>query len=268
MLRGDGTAWVNIGDKWASGGNGGGGSFMADRGEAWAHAKDAKGWRSPPPGYKDKDIVGLPFMLAFAMRAEGWFWRQTNIWAKPNGMPESVRDRSTISHEYVLQFSKRNDYWYDTEAARTPVAPSSETRLAQNVGAQEGSDRANGGAKTNGTMKAVQRQSDKQRGHSRRHDGFNDRWDAMEKSEQQANGANLRSVWWLSPAQFREGHFAVMPSSLAEICIACGCPPGGTVLDPFAGAGTTGLVADRLWPRRDPDPTQPGVWRHGASAHH
>lgn len=218
VLKPEGTAWVNIGDKWASGGNGGGGSFMAERGEAWAHARQSKGWRKPPTGYKDKDLVGVPFMLAFAMRADGWFWRQCNIWAKPNGMPESVSDRSTISHEYVLHFSKRNDYWYDETAARTPTAPSTETRLAQDVDAQAGSDRANGGAKTNGPMKAV---------------GI-------------AAGANLRSVWWISPAQYSDGHFAVMPDTLAEICMVAGCPKGGTVLDPFGGAGTTGLVADRL----------------------
>lgn len=246
VLRSDGTCWINIGDKWASGGNGGGGKWMVERGHAWDHAKGAKGWRKPPAGYKDKDLVGLPFMLAFAMRADGWFWRQCNVWAKPNGMPESVRDRSTISHEYVLHFSKRNDYWYDSDAARTPPAPSTETRLAQDVDAQAGSHRANGGGKTNGPMKAVGRASDKQRGHTRRHAGFNDRWDAMERSDQIAAGSNLRSVWWVSPAQFRDGHYAVMPDRIAEICIVAGCPEGGTVLDPFGGAGTTGLVADRL----------------------
>ena len=197
-------------------------------------------------------------MLAFAMRAEGWFLRQCNIWAKPNCMPESVTDRSTAAHEYVFHFSKQNDYWYDNEAARTPPAPSSETLLAQNVEAQEGSVRANGGGKTNGPMRAVQRKAlpgsqaklgvlrDKQRGHSRKHNGFNDRWDAMPVAEQRAMGANLRSVWWISPAQYREGHYAVMPDALAEICIAAGCPQDGTVLDPFGGAGTTGLVADRM----------------------
>ncbi len=245
VLRPDGTCWVNIGDKWASGGNGGGGSFMQDRGDAWAHVKGNKGWRSPPVGYKDKDLVGVPWMLAFAMRAEGWYLRQCNIWAKPNCMPESVTDRSTASHEYVFQLSKSNDYWYDADAARTPAAPSTETRLAQNVEAQGGSDRANGGGKTNGPMKAVRR-SDKQRGHSRKHNGFNDRWDAMPVAEQRANGANLRSVWWISPAQYRDGHYAVMPAALAEICIVSGCPKKGVVLDPFGGAGTTGLVADRL----------------------
>lgn len=226
VLRPQGTCWINIGDKWA-------------------HAKDAKGWRNPPSGYKDKDLVGVPFMLAFAMRADGWFWRQCNVWAKPNCMPESVRDRSTISHEYVLHFSKSNDYWYDSDAARTPPSPSTETRLAQNVDDQEGSRRANGGAKTNGTMKAVGRKTDKQRGHSRKHAGFNERWDAMGRSEQVARGANLRSVWWISPAQYKEGHFAVMPDRLAEICILAGCPKGGLTLDPFGGAGTTALAALR-----------------------
>ena len=231
VLRPDGTCWINLGDKWASGGNGGGGSFMEERGEAWAHARDQKGWRSPPQGYKDKDLIGLPWMLAFALRNDGWFLRQCNVWAKPNCMPESVSDRSTISHEYVFQLSKSNDYYYDNEAARTPGAPSSETRLAQNVEGQAGSDRANGGAKTNGSMKAVARKTDKQRGHTRR---------------QVAAGANLRSVWWISPAGYREAHYAVMPDAVAEICISAGCPKGGTVLDPFGGAGTTGLVADRL----------------------
>lgn len=245
ILRTDGTCWVNLGDKWASGGNGGGGSFMAERGEAWAHAKQSKGWRSPPAGYKDKDLVGVPWMFAFAARADGWYLRQCNIWAKPNGMPESTRDRSTASHEYVFHLTKNNDYWYDTDAARTPAAPATETRLAQNVEAQAGNDRANGGAKTNGPMKAVRR-SNKQAGHPRRLSGFNDRWDAKEVAGDNPSGANLRSVWWIAPAQYREGHYAVMPDPLAELCIVAGCPPGGTVLDPFGGAGTTGLVADRL----------------------
>jgi DNA modification methylase len=245
LLADDGVCFVNIGDKWASGGAGGGGSFMEDRGEAWAHAKNAKGWRSPPVGYKDKDLVGVPFMLAFEMRRRGWFWRQCNIWAKPNCMPESVSDRSTASHEYVLHFSKRNDYFYDADAARTPAAPSSETRLAQNVEDQIGSERANGGAKTNGNMKAVAR-GDKQRGHTRKHAGFNGRWDAMSVEEQRAQGANLRSVWWISPATYDEAHFAVMPARLAEICIASGSRPGDVVLDPFLGSGTTAQVAQSM----------------------
>lgn len=287
ILRPEGTCWVNLGDKWASGGNCGGGGFMADRGPAWSHAKDAKGWRSPPAGYKDKDLIGVPWMLAFAMRAEGWYLRQCNIWAKPNCMPESVTDRSTASHEYVFHFSKRNDYWYDADAARTPAAPNTETRLAQNLDAQEGSARANGDTRGHRPMKAVgrltgsphgrhadtplpnqERRSDKQSGHGRKAAGFNERWNVKEASakvaagnarttaaaapgvdsrkHQDYGGANLRSVWWISPAQYREGHYAVMPDALAEICITAGCQQGGVVLDPFGGVGTTGLVADRL----------------------
>lgn len=242
ILRPEGTCWVNLGDKWASGGNGGGGSFMEERSEAWAHVKENKGWRSPPSGYKDKDLVGVPWMLAFSMRAEGWYLRQCNIWAKPNCMPESVTDRSTVAHEYVFHFSKRNDYWYDADAARTPAAPSSETRLAQNVDAQEGSTRANGGDKTNGPMRAVSRKvaAGNARTTAAAAPGIDSR------KHQNYGGANLRSVWWISPAQYREAHYAVMPDALAEICIAAGCPAGGTVLDPFGGAGTTGLVADRM----------------------
>lgn len=244
VLTDDGTLWVNIGDKWSSGGHGGGGSFMADRGDAWAHAKDAKGWRSPPPGYKDKDLVGVPFLFAFEMRRRGWYWRQCNIWAKPNCMPESVVDRSTASHEYVLQFSKRNDYFYNTAEARTPATPSTETRLAQDVESQAGSARANGGAKTNGPMPAVS--ADKQRGHTRKHAGFNDRWDAMERDEQTGSGANLRSVWWVAPATFSDAHFAVMPEALAHICVAAGSEAGDIILDPFLGSGTTAKVAQDL----------------------
>jgi DNA modification methylase len=245
VLSADGSLWLNLGDKWASGGNGGGGSFMEQRSDAWSHAKESKGWRKPPVGYKDKDLVGIPWMVAFALRADGWYLRQCNVWAKPNCMPESVRDRSTISHEYVFQLTKSTDYFYDTDAARTPAQPSSETRLSQDVESQTGSLRANGGEKSNGPMKAVARSTDKQRGHSRRHDGFNDRWDAMEKSEQQASGANLRSVWWISPAQYGDNHYAVMPERVAEICCVCGSREGDTVLDPFCGAGTTGVVALR-----------------------
>lgn len=267
VLRNDGTLWLNAGDSYAarvtSGGNGGLTNIQAS-------SIREKGWRGPPDGMKDKDLIGVPWMLAFALRADGWYLRSDIIWAKPNGMPESVRDRPTRSHEMVFLLSKSRRYFYDTDAARTPPSPATETRLAQNVEAQEGSLRANGGTKSNGAMKAVQRhgstltgalhgrhflgdelpekerRSDKQRGHVRVHAGFNARWDAMERSQLVANGSNLRSVWWLSPAQYKEAHFAVMPPMLAEICISAGSKKGDTILDPFGGAGTTGLVADRL----------------------
>lgn len=247
VLKPDGTCFVNIGDKWASGGNGGGGSFMEGRGEAWAHAREAKDWRRPPAGYKDKDLVGVPFMLAFALRADGWYWRQCNVWAKPNCMPESVTDRTTISHEYVMHFSKRGDYYYDHEAVRLPAVPESVARLERSM-RNEGTQTLMTGGPVDvpGQAPHSKARANKQRGHSRRHAGFNERWDRMSVAEQQAQGANLRSVWWLSPAQYGEGHFAVMPDTLARICILAGSRPGDTILDPFGGAGTTGLVADRL----------------------
>jgi DNA modification methylase len=248
VLRDDGTLWLNIGDSFAgSWGSQGHRETPAvvSRSSIKNHPKRQSNTGTiRQAGLKPKDLIGIPWMLAFALRADGWYLRSDIIWAKPNGMPESVQDRPTRSHEMVFLLSKSPRYYYDAERLRTPPAPSSETRLAQNVEAQAGSDRANGGAKTNGPMKAVRR-SDKQRGHTRRHDGF-DRWDAMERAEQLAGGANLKSVWWLAPAQFRDSHFATMPESLAEICVLGGCPAGGTVLDPFGGAGTTGLVADRL----------------------
>lgn len=210
VLRADGTLWLNIGDSFGAG----------------------------------KNKLLMPARLALALQADGWILRQDNVWFKKRPMPESVQDRSTCAHEFVFQFAKASTYHYDRDAVRTPLAESSIGRLAQNVADQSGSARANGGAKTNGAMKAVG--GDKQRGHTRRHAGFNDRWDAMSKAEQMANGANLKSVWHLAPPNFAGAHFATMPEELAEICIKAGCPRGGTVLDPFGGAGTTGLVADRL----------------------
>lgn len=250
ILRRDGVCWINIGDKWASGGNGGGGSFMEQHGEAWAHAKNNKGWRSPPARYKDKDLVGIPFMLAFALRADGWWLRQINIWAKANGMTESTVDRTTIAHEYVLHLTKSADYWYDSVATRLPAVPESVGRLERAMRANldaGGFVMSGGGYKPPGQRphQGVRR-TDKQRGHSRRHAGFYDRWDAMSKAEQQAQGAQLRSVWWLPTANFPDGHFAVMPEEMAAVCILAGCPIESTVLDPFLGAGTTALVADRL----------------------
>jgi DNA modification methylase len=245
VLRDDGTLWINIGDCYNA--------YNGNRGPAAGVNKNHhEAMPNLPAGYgltdkslKPKDLIGIPWMLAFALRADGWYLRADHVWGKPNGMPESVEDRPTRSHEYVFLLSKSARYYFDAEAVRTAPKASTETRLNQNVEAQIGSLRANGGEKTNGTMKAVGRKNDKQRGHSRRHAGFNDRWDQMERDEQIADGANLRSVWWISPAQYADAHFAVMPEKLATICVLAGCPDGGTVLDPFCGAGTTPFVCQQ-----------------------
>jgi DNA modification methylase len=251
VLRDDGSCWINIGDKWATSGQGG-------------------------AGYKRKDLIGLPFMLAFAMRADGWYWRSTEIWAKANGMTESTSDRPVVAHEYVLQFSKSEKYYYDAAAVRLPAVPESTARLGRAMRASlDGSggfvmsgggyappgQSPHSGARRSGSstisgsphgrhadtpLPVKERRTDKQRGHSRRHAGFNDRWDAMTREEQRATGAALRSVWWLPVANSPDAHFAVMPNELAATIILAGSPKGGMVLDPFGGSGTTALVADRL----------------------
>lgn len=264
VLRDDGTLWLNIGDSYAGSGRGrnsdgtpapGSDKQRSNHGSqrgsilpAGLHKGivDGEGcgraWVPAPTGYKQKDLIGVPWMLAFALRGAGWYLRSDIIWAKPNGMPESVEDRPTRSHEYIFLLSKNRRYHYDGAAIEELASMASMARWNQNLEGQHGSLRANGGAKTNGTMKAVGG-PDKQRGHSRRHDGFNDRWDAMEKLEQCAGTRQKRDVWWVSPQPFPEAHFATFPEELILPCILAGCPAGGTVLDPFFGSGTTGLVA-------------------------
>ena len=227
VLRDDGTLWLNVGDSYASHPGQRNPTDAAGSLKQLSNNGSIRTGSRSAAGCKPKDLIGIPWMLAFALRADGWYLRSDIVWAKPNGMPESVQDRPTRAHEYVFLLSKSERYFYDYDAARLPPLPSSIARLEQHIENQTGSARANGGAKTNGTMKAV---GGKQRDHS----------------QQQAGGAALRDVWWISPAQCKEAHFAAMPDALARLCIMAGCPPGGTVLDPFGGSGTTGIAASLL----------------------
>lgn len=250
VLRDIGTLWLNVGDSYAAQGK--------NRTEAQAIAKSTlrgstdsqlaslKQASKIVSGLKPKDLIGIPWMLAFALRADGWYLRSDIIWNKPNCMPESVTDRPTKSHEYIFLLSKSEQYWYDHQAIKTRVKESSLLRLDQNVNNQSP-------AKSNGNMKAVmggqaniREFRDKQRGHSKRHQGFNERWDQMTTSEQASMGANKRSVWTIAPAQFKGAHFATFPPELIVDCIKAGCPSGGLVLDPFMGSGTTAIVARKL----------------------
>lgn len=262
VLRSDGTFWLNLGDSYAASGRGGNPEDSAhqkqgtNRGSRQFFQKAivdsgeiGRKWIKPPAGYKQKDLIGIPWMVAFALRDIGWYLRSEIIWAKPNGMPGSQEDRCTSSHETIFMFSKSRIYYSDFDAIKTPPPrESSLIRTAQDTQAQAGSHRANGGTKSNGTMKAVgvNAKPDKQRGHSRQHAGFNDRWDAMDRTEQQARPAMMRDVWFVPPASYSGAHFAVMPEEIARRCILAGSPIGGTVIDPFGGAGTTALVADRF----------------------
>lgn len=247
VLRPDGTLWLNLGDSYAH-------ASKKRTTEQVCRKSSLQGGKSTQIACKDqqnkivgdlkeKDLVGIPWMVAFARRANGWYLRQDIIWHKPNCMPESVTDRCTKNHEYIFLLSKSPQYYFDSEAIKTPLKESTVSRYSQDVDNQAGSDRVPG--KTNGPMKA-ERKLDKQRGHGRRHAGFNERWDNMSKEEQQANGANKRSVWTVAPKPFKEAHFATYPPELIVDCIKAGSPVHGLVLDPFIGSGTTAEVARKL----------------------
>lgn len=183
---------------------------------------------------KPKQEMGIPDMVKRALMEDGWICRGTNVWSKPNPMPESVTDRTTRAHEYVFQFAKSGRYYFDKDAIAEP---------AQDWGTR---DRTNGKYHNEGTglqphsgLKGIPKQD--QLG-SRTYTGFNARWDNTESSLTR----NKRSVWTIPPAQFREAHFATFPRELPEICIKAGCPRGGVVLDPFMGSGTVAIVAREL----------------------
>jgi DNA modification methylase len=248
VLRDDGTAWVNMGDTYASGGRGGGGSFMAERGDgAWAGKGSATGWRSAPAGLKHKDLMGIPWRLAFALQDDGWYLRQDIIWSKPNPMPESTRDRCTKSHEYLFLLSKSPRYYYDQDAIKEPVALSSIARMAQDIEQQRGSDRVPG--KTNGPMKAVRSKRDSfKRDDSKREQpipgqSLGTHRPDREESDWPLDTRNKRSVWTVPTQGFKGAHFATFPPDLIRPCVLAGAPLGGVVLDPFGGAGTTAVVA-------------------------
>jgi len=290
VLRKDGSLWLNLGDCYHNGDKGG---YAKDgvkaldslqRSNLGANFIGAPN-RMPHPTLKPKDLVGIPWRVAFALQADGWWLRQDIIWAKPNPMPESVRDRCTKAHEYLFMFSKNGkailwrakdtlewsykpdlseilgydekgkpirrwmgfSYWYDAEAVKESAIYREDERPFGSAGGNRHGDE---GKIYKPLYKDAQsyggKHSDKQRGHGRRHAGFNERWDAMSKEEQCGSMRNLRSVWPIATRPYAEAHFATFPPEIPERCIKAGCPKGGTVLDPFFGAGTTGLVAMRL----------------------
>jgi len=251
VLRDDGTLWLNLGDSyWSS-------TATQGRNENKSVGAISPGgvgdkllcgsttYKRSAPGLKPKDLIGIPWRVAFALQADGWYLRQDIIWSKPNPMPESVRDRCTKAHEYIFLFSKSPRYHFDAEAIKEPVAPSSIARLSQpNLESQEGSYRVPG--KTNGPMKAVGRggkNAFRGQGHMRDGGGPANRDGRDMKDIGTADTRNKRSVWTVTTKPFKGAHFATFPPDLIEPCILAGCPPEGTVLDPFGGAGTTGLVA-------------------------
>lgn len=242
VLKDDGTLWVNIGDCYASsGGKRTVKQATAKSGLQGGLNTQIAALRSRGMGSKDiktKDIIGIPWMLCFALRAESWYWRQEITWAKTNCMPESAKDRCTRSHEALLMFSKSPKYYYDHRAIQEPAIYDTD---GTGTAARKARQKVNG--KSMATAEKAGIRPEKQRGHSRRHAGFNDRWDKMTTQEQCTGMRNKRDVWFLPTAQFPEAHYAVMPEELALPCILAGTKPGDIVLDPFMGAGTTALVA-------------------------
>jgi len=220
VLRDDGTCWVNLGDSY----NGIGGPGKQDGGPIGPTAAVAivgtKGRHIV--GLKAKDLVGIPWRVAFALQADGWWLRQDIIWHKPNPMPESVRDRCTKAHEYVFLLTKSDRYYYDAYAVSEAVA------CVRGPGNKR-------------PLKGVEEDGEKHRTRAGLHKAA-ERW----REEGPPESRNRRSVWTITTKPYSGAHFAVMPADLVEPCIKAGCPEGGTVLDPFAGSGTTLAVAAEL----------------------
>lgn len=211
VMRDDGTLWLNLGDTYSSGGRKyrDGDDKLAQRGMT----------TRPDDGAKPKDLLGIPWRVAFALQADGWYLRQDIIWHKPNPMPESVTDRCTKSHEYIFLLSKSSRYYFDAPAVREPASDNPISSARRN--------RAD--FSTVGT-KAMQGTDFGQSGR-----GLN--------ADHKGDTRNRRSVWRVATKPYKGAHFATFPPDLIEPCILAGCPVGGTVLDPFGGSGTTAGVA-------------------------
>lgn len=222
VLADDGTLWLNLGDSYASGikgqnNNGEGASSLTSgaRPHIRVAYNDGRGrtGRHVECGLPDKNLIGIPWRVALALQADGWYLRQDIIWSKPNPMPESVTDRCTKAHEYIFLLSKKPKYFYDAESVKEDAVKTYDPSKNGSVGSNKLKD----GNQQSGTGTG-------------KGDGTR----------------NKRSVWEVSTQPYSGAHFATFPPDLIKPCILAGCPTGGTVLDPFGGSGTTGMVALEL----------------------
>lgn len=240
VLRKDGTLWLNLGDSYNAGRNGGhaGGAKQA----SLARHDGIQRSGANAPGLKPKDLIGIPWRVAFALQADGWWLRQDIIWSKPNPMPESITDRCTKAHEYPFLLSKSERYQFDAEAIAEPITIGNGTGVGPQYTPPGGGPPHRG---LKGNAKTFRGGGAYTGGRS-----FSNSADVERSSHGNAPNEkgtrNKRSVWTVATSPFPQAHFATFPPDLITDCIAAGCPVGGTVLDPFGGAGTTGLVADRL----------------------
>ncbi len=244
VLRLDGTLWLNLGDTYNA--------YNACRGPARGINKNTHealpdftaGYGLMDKALKPKDMIGVPWMVAFALRGAGWYLRSDIIWHKPNPMPESVTDRPTKSHEYIFLLSKSQRYHYDADAIKEQGSPDTHVRYARGRSEvyQAPGQAAQRGAIFSARPNGVNPKAD--------HDGSNgskqNRSFSQAISTDVLPNRNKRSVWTVNTAGFSEAHFATFPPDLIKPCILAGCPVGGVILDPFAGSGTTGMVALEL----------------------
>ena len=215
VLRDDGTVWLNLGDSYVGSANNGGTDSKTMAGTQAATGKNLPSKRGE--GLKPKDLIGIPWRVAFALQQDGWYLRQDIIWHKPNPMPESVTDRCTKAHEYVFLLSKSAKYFYDNAAIGEPLAT-----VPHKPGNNNAKERTLGPNDRNGKSQ----------------------WDDTHEREWcKAGFRNRRSVWTVNTQPYKGAHFATFPRKLIEPCILAGCPEGGKVLDPFGGSGTTAAVA-------------------------
>ena len=245
VLRSDGTLWLNIGDGYASAGGAGWQGKNGQRASRAFTAPNYKGNSAAAAAVKPKDLIGMPWMVAFALRADGWWLRQEIIWSKPNPMPESVQDRCTKSHEHLFLLSKSDRYWWNAEAIQEPVSGGAHARRSMKK--PDGWNTASGAhgnfhpaGREKGKAAGVTPKSAKPRSGIKANESFHAAVCDLVETR------NKRSVWTIATQPYSDAHFATFPEELPETCIKAGCPVGGTVLDPFGGAGTTGLVADKL----------------------
>lgn len=216
VLRDDGTCWLNMGDAYNSRLNGSHGGWNGSSPTPQRTMNPGADVQISAPGCKPKDLVGMPWRLAFALQADGWYLRADCIWAKPNPMPESVTDRPTKAHEYVFLLTKSARYFYDADAVREPDAGNDHARSI--LTGQASLEPSNGLRSPHRGLRTL--------------------------AGRNGTGRNLRTVWTIATEPTPDAHFATFPQALALRCILAGCPAGGIVLDPFAGTGTVGRVAE------------------------
>lgn len=224
VLRSDGTLWLNISDTYAGKGNQG---DYVDPKNPKGRNGQAVALNQKVEGCKPKDMIGIPWLLAFALRDSGWYLRNDIIWMKENPMPESVKDRCARCYEHIFLFSKSRKYHFDHKAISEPISAATAQRLKRGI---------NGSNKFGSAIPGQSQQQTINR--CREHGAITD--------EMINPLRNKRDVWVINTVPYKGGHYAAYPPKLVETCLLAGCPEDGVVLDPFFGSGTTGMVARRM----------------------